>query len=228
LSGIEEAKLRLLNFLSTGENGLADLLNFRLVCSTTKGWIDSLPSKSGQQIFSHIKVRVNLQVPEILEKFLKTLPPIPITSLSLDLPTNPEKFKPIRIIKAPRKSASRLKYLEIDSLVLPLDDKISHLVSSTTLKSFRCKHFDTYESAVLPDFLFELEELYLERYFLGPGIREQLYEGCAASRDLQVLELFINLNTNFSLLAALINDDRRKQTKFSFIIAPNTFLGPQQ
>jgi len=229
LTQFEEVKSRLLFFVSEG--GLKDLLNLRLVCSTMKAWIDSLPSKTGQSLFAKAYVNVDLTEKGILKRFQTANPPPHVTSLYLhnlqDLArVDNHSHNRNRFIKQPPNLNyvktlhstinSRLQDLGISVLTLPLNSKISRLIHSTNVKKLRCDFlYREKASTPWPDFFFELEELHLVHYDnLDRQVEKALFEGCAANDKLRVLTLYVTTNTNFPQLADLINDPRRKFTKF--------------
>jgi len=63
--------------------GLESLLNLRLLCSTTKRWIDNLPYRIAQEIFNKAYVKFVITTKN-LKRFLKTPPPPQITSLAVE------------------------------------------------------------------------------------------------------------------------------------------------
>jgi len=85
-SGIEN---RLLLFVASGVGGVRTLLNLRLVCKTTKSWIDNTTVPVGERIFSkahlHFESNRNHLCPSI--DFWECQPPFAkyCTSLSLDI-----------------------------------------------------------------------------------------------------------------------------------------------
>jgi len=229
LTQFEEVKSRLLFFVS--EDGLKNLLNLRSVCSITKAWIDSLPSKTGQSLFAKAYVNVDLTEKGILERFQRTSPPSHVTSLYLhnlqDLArVDDHSHNRNRFVTTPpnlnyakpshRRINSRLQDLGISFLTLPMNSKISHLIHSTNLKKLRCDFlYREKHSTPWPDFFSELEELHLVFYdTVDRQVEKALYEGCAANDKLRVLTLYVTTNTNFTQLANMINDRRRKYTKF--------------
>jgi len=237
LTGLEEAKSRLLYFISDDGDGLEDLLNLRLVSKTTKAWIDSLPSKLGQSLFANSFVYVDLINGGVLERFLTASPPRHVTSMQLVNLQNESLLKINRFTPPPglmkrrnsaeepqrRRVDARLQYLEIEFFILPLHSKISQLMTSTNLKKFRAKHLVCKEDkeGLLPHFFFELEELHLDYVDFESQIEKDLYERLSASTKLRVLTLCVTAETNFPAFADLINDSRRKYTTFYFNMDPN-------
>jgi len=70
----------------SGVGGLKDLLNLRLVCQTTKSWIDNLPMAQTSRIFSksHVEIQAPMHKKHFhLSDFLQSPPPFGVSTLTL-------------------------------------------------------------------------------------------------------------------------------------------------
>jgi len=153
LSLTGKAEHRLLLYLGASEGGgVQGLLSLRLVCRTTKGWVDNLSPRFGQRVFSRVVVRVDLvelAPGELWKSFCDSPPPSPVTSLCLDGVDG-------KLNKLPKSNLSvpifwhefmdywspKLKSLKV--LRFPVEDCfIRNLISRSKelLEQFQCEYF---------------------------------------------------------------------------------------
>jgi len=116
----------LLPFVSSGKDGLRAILNLRLVCKTTKSWVDCLPSSQARRVFSKACIKFNFSYYRTFHRFINYEPPFGITSLCLifeEISEGEGKFFANDKMLEPRLEAwsSRLEYLDIQIL----DSKIN-------------------------------------------------------------------------------------------------------
>jgi len=144
-----KAEHRLLLYLGASEGGgVQGLLSLRLVCRTTKGWVDNLSPRFGQRVFSRVVVRVDLSkmgVVDYLKSFLESPPPSPITSLYLcgvnkmDLilhtSSSLEMWK-----RFTNYWATKLKSIELDKFSFERHCLIRKLLVSKQIQYFHCEN----------------------------------------------------------------------------------------
>jgi len=73
--------------LSSREGGLYDILNLRLVCKTTKSWVDNLPLSQARRVFKNAQIKIESSTPpcNALQRFVQSPPGCKIASLFLTL-----------------------------------------------------------------------------------------------------------------------------------------------
>jgi len=70
--------------IQVAAGGLRELLKFRLICKTTKSWVDDSPKPRAKILFSRAQVSMDFDV-KTVERFLETPPPFAIPNLSLHI-----------------------------------------------------------------------------------------------------------------------------------------------
>jgi len=78
---------RIVEFVSSGDDGIESVLSLRQVCKTTKSWIDNLPSRIARRVFSKAFASIkNTQVTEQCVTSLREFSPPPgLTTLHLQI-----------------------------------------------------------------------------------------------------------------------------------------------
>jgi len=121
------------------DNGLQAILNLRLVCKTTQGWVDNLKEQEGIRVFDTRKARLDFNEEKVLQSFINS----PISPfLSSFVLVNVEKFKtnPTCLELWPQVLNDwipKVISLDVNALTVPFDPHLDPLLSSTSLVELR-------------------------------------------------------------------------------------------
>jgi len=229
----DPAKEVLLMFLGTGKGGLKANLTLRIVCKTTKEWIENLSLQQQKRVFSTGKIVVELEKQNI-KSFVTYPPPFPITTLSL---TRLGYLQNHTFTLEEEQTWSRfldfwtckLESLEIDNVCLPLPQRALELISgsSSLLKSVHISSIwlpQTITTRIkVPDFMMTVENLSINCLIMTDREKQSFYNQISNNNKLK--QLTVNLSEEGDL-EGLINvieakrDDPKFQLTFRLKTAP--------
>jgi len=129
---------RIVEFVSSGDEGLASVLTLRQVCKTTKSWVDNLPSRIASRVFSmsYVSLSSNQVTEDYVTKLTKFPPPVGLTTLHLkvyfgsDLEKFQTVFQQIVDFWCGRLESLSLKIIDFDP------DSAEHNKVASTVSSF--------------------------------------------------------------------------------------------
>jgi len=85
----------IVQFVSSGDDGIEAVLNLRQVCKTTKAWVDNLPHEQARRVFS--KAFVSARIDQVTEDYVTSLckfpPPVGLTTLHLQVIFRPNHIQ---------------------------------------------------------------------------------------------------------------------------------------
>jgi len=223
LSLTGKAEQRVLLYLGASNGGgVQGLLSLRLVCRTTKDWVENLSPRFGQRVFSRVVVRVDLSkmgVVDYLKSFLESPPPSAVTSLYLcgdvktDLP--PRTSSCLKMWNHFTDYwATKLKSIEMDKFSIERSHVIRKLLGSKAIQNFRCEHLivdKSFTVSELTEFLFSLKSLRIDRLDIVEEKREWFFNTLFANKSLRVIDHSIrNWDTINSIFRARKDEDNLK------------------
>jgi len=196
-------KHRVLLFLgdSEGGGGVQGLLNLRLVCRTTKGWVDDLSPRLGIRVFSRCVVRFDLVKTGVVGRlisFLDAPPPSVVTPLSLD---GVEKLHMLVKTNSSLQMwsrftdywAAKLQSLEVNRFPIKRNLLLNKLLDSKEMEHFRCEGLHVHKSfTVSVEFMFNLKSLRIDRLEIDEEKREWFFNKLFESKSLSVIDLTIH------------------------------------
>jgi len=160
---------RIVEFVSSGVEGIEAVLNLRLVCKTTKAWVDYLPIRQAHRVFSKTFVTTrNYQVTEEYVSKLKEFPPPNgVTNLHLEFhPRNDPKNEDTSLEKFFEFWSPRVERLSLEIFAFDRNDnqhnEIAKLINSFLDKSTTNLRELNFNLKSLAD-LYALQEFLLQR-----------------------------------------------------------------
>jgi len=208
-------------YLGASEEGVQGLLNLRLVCQTTKDWVDSLSPRLGQRVFSRCVARVNLvkmAEGDRWQSFLDAPPPSAVTSLSLN---GVEEFPTLLNTSSSLEMwnrftdywSSELKSLELDRFPIDRNCPIRKLLGSKELEHFRCQDLHVHKSfTVSVEFLLNLKSLRIDRLEIDEEKREWFSSKLFESKSLRVIDLTVNTDEDFDTINNILRARKNKSS----------------
>jgi len=200
---------------SEGGGGVQGLLNLRLVCRTTKGWVDDLSPHLGQRVFSRCHVRVDLVKMgegKRWKSFFDFPPHSAVTSLCL---IGVEKLHMLLNTNSSLKMwsrftdywSSKLKSLEVNRFPIERNCLIRKLLGSKEMEHFRVEDFHVQKSFIYSaELMFNLKFLRIDRLEMDEVEWKWFFNKLFESKSLRVIDLTIqtveDLDTINSILRA--------------------------
>jgi len=225
-----------------GNHGIQTLINLRLVCSTTKNWIDTLPSTF--RLLSHSVVHLNFTDVDshhhvILQRFLDFPPPFSTSVRLTGLCQNTTKVYSLKrnlakeilqrqFINFWTSSKHHLDSLEVDVISTSssdVTDFLTSLITSTSVRKLRVNLISADCGSTFPSFLFKMEEIEINgevRNHFNNDVRKFKRTGLSDFCELQIrnshlkkFSISITNEYDFPGIERLINA-KTNDTQFQF------------
>jgi len=223
---------RVLLCLCASEGGLQGILNLRLVCQTTKGWVDNSFPRFGQRVLSRCQVRIDLSkvgVADLLKSFLESPPPLGVTSLYLwgvdKMDLQPHTSSNLEVWSHFTDYwATKLKSLEVDKFSIERYHVISKLLGSKEIQNFRCEHLlvdKSFTVSEFTEFMFNLKSIRVDQLDIDEEKQEWFCNTLLANKSLRVIDILIRKSSDLDIINCILRAMKDKDNlKMRFRMYP--------